>query len=132
MATNEAFFSVTGYVATQPKGGKTRDGTRTVSFRVGWTPRSENRVTGEWSDLASSFVSVTCYRKLAENVEYCLRRGDPIVLTGKLRVREWADDAGVRRNAVEVTADHIGHDLGRGVTMFTKRRQQTEQTAAEY
>jgi single-strand DNA-binding protein len=103
-----------------------------VSFRLGWTPRSENRVTGEWSDLPSSFVTVTCYRKLAGNVGYCLRKGDPIVLKGKLRVREWSDDAGVRHNAVEVTADYIGHDLAKGVTMFTWRRQQAEQTAAEY
>ena len=36
---NEATFSVSGYVATQPKGGWTRDGTRTVFMRLGWTPR---------------------------------------------------------------------------------------------
>lgn len=132
MALNDAYFSVTGYVATQPKDGTTRGGTPTLSFRVGWTPREINRSTGEWADLPSSFASVTCYKKIAEHARVCLRRGDAIVLKGTLRVREYADQAGVRRNSVDITADFLGHDMSKGTSLFNKQRRHTELTAAEF
>jgi single-strand DNA-binding protein len=128
---NEASFSVSGYVATQPKGGWTRDGTRTVFMRLGWTPRRIDKTTGEWRDQPSSFVSVICYRKVAENAALCLRRGDPVVVKGSLRVREYGDDDGPKRTAVEVIADSIGHDLSRGITIFKKSTEHLEKTAAE-
>jgi single-strand DNA-binding protein len=125
---NEATFSVTGYVATPPKGGYTRNGTRTLYMRVGWTPRRMDKRTGEWTDQPTSFVGVTCYRKVAENGAACLRRGDPVVVKGTLIVREYGED---KRIAVEVFADSIGHDLSRGVTIFKKNSAQLEQTALE-
>jgi single-strand DNA-binding protein len=125
---NEATFSVTGYVATPPKSGYTRNGTRTLYMRVGWTPRRMDKRTGEWTDQPTSFVSVTCYRKVAENAAACLRRGDPIVLKGTLAVREYGED---KRVTVDVFADSIGHDLSRGVTVFKKNTEQLEQTALE-
>ena len=128
---NEATFSVSGYIATQPKGGWTKDGTRTVSMRLGWTPRRIDKTTGEWTDQPSSFVSVICYRKVAENAALCLRRGDPVVVKGSLRVREYGDEQGPKRTAVEVIADTIGHDLSRGITIFKKSTERLEKTAAE-
>jgi len=128
---NEATFSVSGYVATQPKGGWTRDGTRTVFMRLGWTPRRIDKTTGEWTDQPSSFVSVICYRKVAENAALCLRRGDPVVVKGSLRVREYGEENGPKRTTVEVIADTIGHDLSRGITIFKKSTEQLEKTAAE-
>jgi single-strand DNA-binding protein len=128
---NEATFSVSGYVATQPKGGWTRDGTRTVFMRLGWTPRRIDKTTGEWTDQPSSFVSVICYRKVAENAALCLRRGDPVVVKGSLRVREYGEENGPKRTTVEVIADTIGHDLSRGITIFKRSTEQLEKTAAE-
>jgi single-strand DNA-binding protein len=132
MASNEAYFSVSGFVATQPRDGQMPDGTPTLSFRVGWTPRGVSRSTGEWADLPSSFASVTCYRKMAEHASLCLRRGDAIVLKGTLRVREYADQAGVRRNSVDINADFLGHDLAKGTSQFSRQRRHAELTAAEY
>jgi single-strand DNA-binding protein len=125
---NEATFSVNGFVATPPKGGYTKDGMRTLYMRVGWTPRRIDKRTGEWTDQPTSFVGVTCYKKVAENAATCLRRGDPIVLRGTLRVREYGED---KRVTVDVLADSIGHDLSRGVTFFKKNTEQLELTALE-
>jgi single-strand DNA-binding protein len=129
---NESFFSVRGYVATQPRSGYLKDGTtRTFSARVGWTPRLLNRSTGEWTDQPTSFVSLQCYGKIAEHAALCVHRGDPVVLTGRLRVREYTDQAGAKRNSVEVTADSFGHDMSRGISIHTKAPQHQDQTAAE-
>jgi len=129
---NESFFSVRGYVATQPKSGYLKDGTRTFSTRVGWTPRVLNRSTGEWTDQATSFVSLQCYGKVAEHAAHCVRRGDPVALTGKLRVREYTDQAGAKHNSVEVTAESLGHDMSRGISNYTRTSQHQEPTAAEH
>ena len=126
---NEATFSVTGYIATRPKSGYTKNGTRTLYMRVGWTPRRMDKRTGDWADQPTSFVSVTCYRKVAENAAACLRRGDPVVVKGTLQVREYGED---KRVTVDVFAESIGHDLSRGVTIFKKNTEQLEQTALEH
>jgi single-strand DNA-binding protein len=128
---NEAHFSVVGFVATQPKSGYTKTGTRTLTMRVGWTPRLFDRAANQWTDQPSSFITVQCYRKIAEHGAICIRKGDPIVLKGTLRVREFEDHNGARRSAVEVLADSIGHDLSRGISGFSKFTPQVEQTAAE-
>jgi single-strand DNA-binding protein len=128
---NEAYFSVTGYVATNPKLGYTRDGTRMLSMRVGWTPRRLDRATGDWVDQPSSFISVQCFRKVAEHAGFCLRRGDPILVRGTLRVREYPDQTGAKRISVDVVADTLGHDLSRGISMFARPATSSEQTAEE-
>jgi single-strand DNA-binding protein len=127
---NEAYFSVTGYVATEPKFGFTRTNVPALSLRIGWTPRRRDE-KGDWADEASSFASVTCFRKVAENAAACLRRGDPIVVKGTLRVREYQDTAGVKRVSVDIVADAIGHDLSRGITTFSRSRAQLSRTALD-
>lgn len=128
--TNEAYFSVTGFVATTPKRGMTKAGDHLLSMRIGWTPRLFDRATGEWKDQPSSFANVTCFRKTAENGAACLHRGDPIVVKGTLRIREY-ESQGVRRTAIDIIADSIGHDLARGISSFTRSRPPTGQTALE-
>lgn len=132
MSVNEAFFSVSGYVASQPRRRVLRDGTLLVSFRIAWTPRTISRATQEWSDLPSSFASVSCYRRVAENVDTSVRKGDAVLVTGFLRVREYDDEAGVRKYSVEVTAEHIGHDLARRAAGAASQRQPAALTAAEF
>jgi len=129
---NEAMFWVKGYVATQPKSGRLKDGTPILFMRVGWTPRVISKQTGEWTDQQTSYVSVTCFRKVAEHAAFGLRRGDPVTVKGTLRVREYADQAGVKRYSVEVTADTLGHDMSHGISIFSKLPHRAEQTAREY
>ena len=128
---NEAYFSVTGYVATQPRFGFTRTQVPTLSMRVGWTPRRRDPKTGDWADEPSSFATVLCYRKMAENAAASLRKGDPIIVKGTLRTREFEDAAGGKRISVDVLAESIGHDLSRGISVFTRSRAQLAQTALE-
>jgi single-strand DNA-binding protein len=106
---NEANFSVSGYVATQPTLRFSSAGEPSVSMRIGWTPRRMSKVTGEWEDLPSSFVSVVCFRKVAENAAKCLRKGEPVNLSGTLQVREYTDARGEKRLSVDVVARTLGH-----------------------
>jgi single-strand DNA-binding protein len=129
---NEAHISLTGYVANEPRIKTIREGVQNLSMRVAWTPRWIDRATGEWTDGSTSFVTVTCWRKLADNVAVCLRKGDPVVIKGRLSVRSYEDKQGVPRTSVDVDATSIGHDLCRGVAQFQRTRPPTGKTAAEY
>jgi single-strand DNA-binding protein len=129
---NEAHISLSGYVATQPFSGETRTGVPSVRMRVAWTPRRLDRVTGEWVDGNTSFLTVHCYRKLAENIGTCLRKGDPVVVRGRLSIREYEDKNGAQRTSVEVDASSVGHDLSHGVAQFQRVRPQTGMTAVEH
>jgi single-strand DNA-binding protein len=129
---NEAQISLTGYVATQPLVRTVKTGVTTVSMRVAWTPRRRDRVTGEWADGNTSYVTVNCWRKLASNVAICVRKGDPVAIQGRVTVRPYTDKEDRPRIAVEIEASSVGHDLNQGVSQFSRIRPQTGMTASEF
>src|SRR5215471_841394 len=128
---NQAAFCVNGYVATPPSADFTRNGTPTLRMRIGWTPRRIDKKTGDWTDDETSFATVRCYSTVARNAAACLHKGDPILLKGTIKIREYVNQAGVRGHVVEITADSIGHDLSRGVSLFTKVPANLGQTALD-
>lgn len=129
---NEAHISLSGYVATQPALKQTRSGIPAVTMRVAWTPRRMDRATGEWIDAGTSFATVQVYRKLAENAATCLRKGDPVVVRGRVSVRDFETRNGQQRTVVEIDAISVGHDLSHGIATFHRVRPQTGMTAAEF
>lgn len=132
MFLNEAQVALTGYVATQPVTRTVKSGATNVSMRVAWTPRKQDRVTGEWADGNTSYVTVICWRRLATNAAICVRKGDPVIVKGRLSIRPYEDKQGAQRIAVEIEASSVGHDLSRGVAQFQRVRPQTGLTASEF
>jgi len=90
-----------------------------TSFRMVSRPRRFDQSQGQMMDGEPSFVSVFARRALAANTAASLHRGDPVVVTGRLRVRE-REFEGRMRVRVEIDAHSIGHDLSRGTTLFTR------------
>src|ERR1035437_8522837 len=117
--SNDAQVSLTGYVATQPKYRTVGNGAAVVSMRVAWTTRYIDRGTGEWVDGNTSYVTVSCWRKLADNVALCLRKGDPVVVKGRLSGGRY-ERAGIPRPGVDVDASSVGHAWSRGVASFQR------------
>lgn len=101
-------FTLMGTVASDVIRSTTRDGLVLARFRISISaPARPPASTGE-----PAFMGVTCWRRLAENVAACLSRGDPVIVTGRLRSRT------VRRNdravtTIEVEAASVGLDLSR-------------------
>jgi len=129
---NEAQISLTGYVATQPLSKTLKNGVTTLTMRVAWTPRRRDRVTGEWVDGQTSYVTVNCWRRLATNAAICVRKGDPVAIQGRVSVRPFQDKEGRPRIAVEIEASSVAHDLNHGVSQFSRLRPQTGMTASEF
>lgn len=91
-----------------------------ASFRVASTPRRFHRSTGAWVDGPTQWYAVSAWRALADNCARSLRRGDPVVVHGRLSVRVWTTKDGAEVSALEVEATHVGHDLSRGTSRFTR------------
>jgi single-strand DNA-binding protein len=128
---NDANIDLAGFVASEPSFKVLDNGTSTAKLRVAYTERRFNRENGEWGDGPTSFVTVLCWRTLADNVAVCLRKGEPVLVRGRLRVREYQDAEGRPRTVTEVDASSVGHDLSRGVAHFSRTRRAPGETAAE-
>jgi single-strand DNA-binding protein len=128
---NEAQISVVGYVASEPEYAQVGQGIPKLTMRVAWTTRRREPSTGEWVDANTSFVRVTCWRRLADNLATCLRKGDPVLLRGRLDVRPFVGKDGQRRISVDVDANTLGHDLSRGVAGFRRVWEKPAKTADE-
>ena len=128
---NEAQISVVGYVASEPEYVLVGQGIPKLTMRVAWTTRRREPSTGEWVDANTSFVRVTCWRRLADNLATCLRKGDPVLLRGRLDVRPFVGKDGQRRVSVDVDANTLGHDLSRGVAGFRRVWEKPAKTADE-
>jgi len=122
---NEAVVTVIGFVAQDPIFEVLASGTSLMSLRVGSTPRRYDRELGQWRDDDPMFLTVSCWRGLADNLQSCeLQRGDPVIVTGKLRIREYVKD-GQRRFSAQIEATTVGHDLSRGVARFQRAQRST-------
>ena len=128
---NEAHVILSGRVANDPQYRMVGNNVPRLSMRVVWTTRRRDSATGEWADGNTSGVNVTCWRKLAENLNVCLRKGDPVLVRGKLEVRPYVGRDGQPRTAVDVDAITVGPDLTRGVAHFLRVSAMAGKTAAE-
>lgn len=118
---NDALITVVGWVAQDPHFEILESGTPLMSLRIGSTPRRYDRELGQWRDDEPMFLTASCWRTLADNLQHCgLKRGDPIVVTGKLRIREYTKDDGQRRFNAQIEATTVGHDLSRGIARFQR------------
>ena len=99
-------------------------GVPVASFRLACTPRRFNRRTETWSDGETQWYSVSAWRALAENCATSLRRGDPVIVSGRLEARTYVNGNGLEVLSMEIDASHVGHDLGRGTSVFTRTPRQ--------
>jgi single-strand DNA-binding protein len=95
-------------------------GVAVASFRLACTPRKFNRRTESWSDGLTQWYTVNVWRGLAENCAQSLRRGDPVLVHGRLESRTYVNGDHVEVLTFEIDALHVGHDLSRGTSRFTR------------
>ena len=111
----EAVVHITGYAGTEVE---TKANGAVAKFRLASTPRV--RTKGEWGDGNTTWIEVSCFRALAEHVASSVRKGDPVVVIGRLRTNAWEKD-GQSHERLVLEAETIGHDLNRGTAAFRRK-----------
>ena len=112
-------ISVTGLVATTPRHITTSEGLAITSFRLASSQRRYDRTQQRWIDADTNWYTVSCFRGLASNAAGSVVKGDRIMVSGRLKIRDWenTDRSGT---TVEIEADNLGHDLFWGTSTFTR------------
>jgi single-strand DNA-binding protein len=122
---NDIITTVIGNAVTDVSLRVTSTGASVASFRIASNSRRFDKSTNSWIDQEPSYLSITAWSQLAENVALSVHKGQGLVVTGKLKARQW-QDADKSGTNVEIDATAIGHDLNRGTSEFTKVKRVSE------
>ncbi|MEO6941642.1 MAG: single-stranded DNA-binding protein [Terrimesophilobacter sp.] len=123
-------MTITGLVATTPRHLITAEGLAVTSFRLASNLRRFDRKKNSWVDAGTNWYTVSTYRQLATNVVGSVQKGDRVLVTGRLRIREWED--GEKRGVnIDLDADALGHDLSWGKASFTRSIHSSEVEAVD-
>ncbi len=117
---NESYVTVIGNLTADPVLRTTKNGKPFATFRRASTPRRWDGREQAYVDGGTNFVSVVTFNALAANVVASLAKGQPAIVYGRLRVNTWSTAEGKNSTSVEIDAYHVGHDLTRGQSHFTK------------
>lgn len=122
LPVNETHVTVVGNLVADPVLRVTPGQREVAGFRLASTVRRYDAEQGRSVDVRTSFYSVSCWGYLARNVSESLRKGERVVVTGRLDLREYTGADGQPRLSADVVADAVGPDLTFGVSRFTRVR----------
>lgn len=122
---NEDVITVVGRLGGDPTLKSVR-GDHVAEFRLASTSRRKDGDT--WVDVHTNWFTVEAWGDFAAHVSASLRKGDLVVVLGKLKVEDW--ESGERRGtSVKIRADHIGPTLRSGAVAKDRRASQAEASA---
>jgi single-strand DNA-binding protein len=89
-----------GNLTRDPELRFTQEGVPVASFSI-----AVNRVRSK--SEAVDFFNVSAWRELGERVANYKKKGDPILVEGRLQYRTWHPPDGTKRSTVDVVADNV-------------------------
>lgn len=127
----DTYITLNGWVGSDVSLREVAGGQPVANFRVATTSRKFRN--NQWEDGTTTWYSVRAWRHLADNVNESIRRGDPVVVHGRLEADVWTKEDGTTNTQLVITATSVGHDLSRGTAVFTKptRPEAITQTSTE-
>lgn len=91
-----------GHVCQDPFVSETLSGVSVVHFTI-----AVNRPMANDGEKKADFFTVTAWRALAESIgKYC-KKGSKVCVTGSIQIREYEDNKGVKKNAVDIIAQEV-------------------------
>lgn len=108
---NEPLITVVGNLVADPEPRTSQAGNSWVTFRIASTPRVRDRQSGEWSDGEPLWLGCRAYGEHADNVAASLRKGNRVIVQGRLSQRSYTDNQGQQRTALDLEVEEIGPSL---------------------
>jgi len=93
----------TGRLIDDPELRFTPNGKAVAKLRIAFSDRKKNETTGQWEDGDKAFLDASVWNEEAEHIAESLTRGMEVLVSGKLRQREYTTRDGEKRTAYELT-----------------------------
>ena len=111
MASGDIPITVVGNLTGDPELRFTPSGQAVANFTVASTNRMLDKTTNEWKDGDTVFIRCSVWRQYAENVAESLTKGTRVVVTGRLKVRQYDTREDGEGTSVECDVDEVGPAL---------------------
>ena len=102
-------IQIIGNITREPEVKTIPSGKTLTKFSVAVSTRK--KVGDEWQDGDPSFYDCTAWDDLGSHVADSLRKGDRVIVCGRIAQRFWETPAGEKRSSFEVTVDEVGPSL---------------------
>lgn len=122
-------ITIEGTAGTTPQLRTIPSGRQVANLRVATTLRRQDPSTGQWSDAGTNWYSVAAWGDVAAHVVASIRQGDPVLVTGRLRIVTWGDEERPA-TSIEIEADAIGHSLRWGTATFQRASRAATESAS--
>jgi single-strand DNA-binding protein len=122
-------ITLIGRIGTEPEIKFGQAGNAVLKFRV--VTNARRQVDGKWEDVDTSWWSVTAFRQLAENLAESIKKGDTVIVVGKIKQRTYETPQGEKHSIVEVLAESVGPDLRWAVAQVKKAERVGRQQFAD-
>lgn len=96
-------ITIMGRCVDTPTLRQTGTGVAVCSFRIACDRDKQVAEGGQKAD----FIDITAWRKTAEFVSRYFVKGKPILIQGRLQIREWTDKEGKKRYSPEILANEV-------------------------
>lgn len=113
-------LTLIGNLTADPELRFTAGGDAVANITVASTPRTFDRQSNEWVDGETLFLRGSVWREQAENVAESLRKGDRVIVQGRLKSRSFETKEGDRRTVNELDIDEVGPSLRYAQAKATK------------
>lgn len=112
--------TIMGNATADPSAHQQEDGSVTAKLRIAVTGRYYNAAQQDYSDRKTEFITVFVRRQAARNVLQSVRKGQPLIVSGRLHTSEWTGEDGATRFSLNLQAETVGHDLTYGTAVFRR------------
>lgn len=95
-----------GRVGDDPEVKTTANGVKTARLRLATSERYTDTQSGERREF-TEWHTIILWRGLADVADKYVRKGSQLYIEGRLRTREWLDNANIKRYSTEIIADNM-------------------------
>ena len=92
-----------GRLTRDPELRYTQSQTAVCSFSIA----CERDYKPDGGERETDYVDICAWRHTAEFVSKYFAKGDPIIVSGRLQLRDWTDRDGNKRRSAEIVADNV-------------------------
>lgn len=117
-----------GRLVDAPELRFTSGGKAVCKVRLAFSSRRKNPQTDQWEDHEKYFVDGTVWDQEAENVAESLDKGMEVLVTGRLKQRQYTDREGANRTAYDLMVDSIAPTLKYAVAKVNKMQRSSGQS----